>query len=44
MAKILFECGHGVEGVQFIERLLGEDMDRLKCVEMLLGLDTVVNA
>jgi len=38
-----FECGHGVEGVQFIKRLFGKGVDRLKFIEMLLGLDTVVN-
>ena len=40
---LTFECGHGIEGVQFIERLLGEGMDWLKFVEMLFSLDTVVN-
>jgi len=34
----------GVEGVQFIKRLFGKGVDRLKFIEMLLGLDTVVNA
>ena len=42
-AALAFECGHRIEEVQFIERLLREGVDRLK-FEMLLGLDTVVNA
>jgi len=40
---LAFECGYGV-GVQFIEKLLGEGVDRLKFVEMLLGLDIVLKA
>jgi len=40
---LAFECGHGV-GMQCIEKLLGESMNRLKFVEMLLDLVTVVNA
>jgi len=40
--KDLAFCGYGVERVQFIERLFGENMNRLKYIEMLLGLDTVV--
>ena len=40
---LAFECGHEIEGMQFIKRLFGEGVDRLKFVEMLLGLDTVVN-
>ncbi|EGI61417.1 hypothetical protein G5I_10325 [Acromyrmex echinatior] len=39
---LAFEYGHGVEGVQFIEKLFREGVDRLKFVEMLLGLDTVL--
>ena len=41
---LAFECGHRIEEVQFIERLLREGVDRLKFVETLLGLNTVVNA
>jgi len=36
---LAFECGQGVEGVQFIERLLEEGLDQLKFVEILLDLD-----
>jgi len=40
---LAFECE--IEGMQFIERLLGEGMEfRLKFVEILLGFDRVVNA
>jgi len=41
---LAFECGYGIERMQFFERLFGEGVNRLKFVEMLLDLDTVVNA
>ncbi|EGI63012.1 hypothetical protein G5I_08644 [Acromyrmex echinatior] len=38
-----FECGYEVEGMRFIERLLGEGVDQLKFVDMLFGFDIVIN-